>query len=460
MTLPAPAGTADPARARPASNAGGTGPAWTAHTAPGRPQARRRAAARGRARRRRGRRPRPRPAGGVRPPAAAAAGRLALAAAGVVLVGAVVAGAVLLGEDDGRLGARRPRRHRLRAGRHHAPTRRQPGRDSARRRTTPRVARPTSSTASPCPIPEGWEKPDSSLDDGVDHGHGRDLRLPGRRLRRSAADGRVVLASPRPRTDETSPAALAEQDIADGGGRGVRGGRRRQPHLRRHQVPHRSARSPARSPWRAAPAIWCAGGSSPEQGPRRVRPVAGLPARRSAREATGHRPLRLRRGPRRRRRSPTWTRSPRASGRSATRTDRRRRAAASAPAAGRLSGGPAGQRKVRPSPRYVGTVAVTRSPSISCSVVEPLAQLTGLGVPEPHLVADQQIVGGRAEQRRLHLAGPLLRVVAQPLRQIRHRQPVRARRTRRRVAAAEHRHHAHARAGAPRAGRTARPDAR
>lgn len=56
--------------------------------------------------------------------------------------------------------------------------------------------------------------------------------------------------------------------------------------------------------------------------------------------------------------------------------------------------------------------------------VEPLAQLARLGVPEPHPVADQQVVGGRAEQRGLHLARALLLVVAQALRQVRHGRPV------------------------------------
>lgn len=38
--------------------------------------------------------------------------------------------------------------------------------------------------------------------------------------------------------------------------------------------------------------------------------------------------------------------------------------------------------------------------------VEAFAQLTGLGVPEPHLVADQQVVRRSTEQRCLHLPGP------------------------------------------------------
>ena len=116
------------------------------------------------------------------------------------------------------------------------------------------------------------------------------------------------------------------------------------------------------------------------------------------------------------------------------------------------------QRKVRPSPRYVGSGRRHPVALDQVQLVEALAQLTGLGVPEPHLVADQQIVGGRAEQRGLHLAGPLLRVVAQPLRQIRHRQPVGARAPRtpgsRRPAPSPRR----PRAAAPPAGRTARPD--
>src|SRR5256885_506735 len=44
-----------------------------------------------------------------------------------------------------------------------------------------------------------------------------------------------------------------------------------------------------------------------------------------------------------------------------------------------------------------------------CDVVDVhlLAQLTGLGVAEPHPVADAQPVRGRSDDRRLYLAGPL-----------------------------------------------------
>ncbi len=90
---------------------------------------------------------------------------------------------------------------------------------------------------------------------------------------------------------------------------------------------------------------------------------------------------------------------------------------------GRWARGEPGYRKVWPSPvrrdgrrHRVALDQVQR--------VEALAQLPGLRVPEPHLVADEQVVRGGAEQRRLHLAGALLGVVAQTLRQVGDRQPV------------------------------------
>ena len=174
------------------------------------------------------------------------------------------------------------------------------------------------------------------------------------------------------------------------------------------------------------------------------------------RETAGHRALRLRRGPARRlplSLMDTITRGIRPDRRL---RDRRRRGqhrrCPDAPAVQPLTG------TCWPSPRYVGTVAVTRSPSISCSSSKRSHSSPAFACRNHTLSPISRSSAGRAEQRRLHLAGALLRVVAQPLRQIRHRQPVRARRPGRRIAAAEHRHHAHARAAAPRAARTARPD--
>ena len=54
-------------------------------------------------------------------------------------------------------------------------------------------------------------------------------------------------------------------------------------------------------------------------------------------------------------------------------------------------------------------------------LVEPLAQLARLRVPHPHAVADPQARGGRAAQRGLDLAGTLLAVELQALRQVRGR---------------------------------------
>jgi len=47
-------------------------------------------------------------------------------------------------------------------------------------------------------------------------------------------------------------------------------------------------------------------------------------------------------------------------------------------------------------------------------LVEPLAQLAGLGVPQPDPVADPEPVGGTAPQRCLDLAGALGPQQSQP----------------------------------------------
>ncbi len=72
-------------------------------------------------------------------------------------------------------------------------------------------------------------------------------------------------------------------------------------------------------------------------------------------------------------------------------------------------------------------------------LVEALAQLARLRVAHPDDVADPQLRGGAAVQRRLDLAGALVAVELQPFGRKRRGQPVRARRARRRVAAAEQR---------------------
>ena len=119
------------------------GTAWTAHTRPVQAQV---------------------PAAGFGPPAAAVSRKgstLALATVGVVVVAAVATGAVLLGKDD----------------------------EGAKPKSAPSVSDPAASTADPknsqattppatddstllidqlngitLPVPDGWEKPDSSLD--------------------------------------------------------------------------------------------------------------------------------------------------------------------------------------------------------------------------------------------------------------------------------------------------------
>ena len=71
--------------------------------------------------------------------------------------------------------------------------------------------------------------------------------------------------------------------------------------------------------------------------------------------------------------------------------------------------------------------------------LEALAQLAGLGVAQVHAVADPELAGRGAEQRRLNLTGPLLGVEAQAGGQMRARQPRGVARARRQIATAEQR---------------------
>ena len=73
---------------------------------------------------------------------------------------------------------------------------------------------------------------------------------------------------------------------------------------------------------------------------------------------------------------------------------------------------------------------------------EALAQLAGLGVAHVHAVADRERVRRRADQRRLHLAGALLAIQAQPGGEVRARQARGVGRARGEVAAAERGDHA------------------
>src|SRR5690606_26504398 len=121
-----------------------------------------------------------------------------------------------------------------------------------------------------------------------------------------------------------------------------------------------------------------------------------------------------------RRRCRTWTASPAASARSATPAAAAGSAAASAPRTehpGLSTPARTGPPGTRASEERHALTAVRRH-GVRHRValdqvqrVEPLAQLTRLGVPEPHPVTDQQVVRGGAQQRRLHLTGTLLRVV-------------------------------------------------
>ncbi|WP_405809422.1 DUF2510 domain-containing protein [Streptomyces sp. NBC_00210] len=190
-----------PAGWYPDSNMPGTerwwdGAAWTAHTRPVQGQLQEQV-----------------PAAGFGPPTADPVSRkgstLALATAGVVLVAAVATGAVLLGNDD----------------------------EGTKPKSAPSVSDPAATTADPknsqattppakddsalltdqlngisMPVPKGWEKSDSSLDEGTTMVTEETYDCPagGSPLCRRGRVSSITAT----RTDETSPAALAKQDIA------------------------------------------------------------------------------------------------------------------------------------------------------------------------------------------------------------------------------------------------------
>jgi hypothetical protein len=78
-------------------------------------------------------------------------------------------------------------------------------------------------------------------------------------------------------------------------------------------------------------------------------------------------------------------------------------------------------------------------------VGEAFAEFAGLGVPEVDAVADLELVGGAADQRRLYLARALFGVEPQAGRQERLRQAAAVADPRREVAPAQHGDHARAR---------------
>ena len=260
--------------------------------------------------------------GGPRVAAAGGGGQgrvVALTAAGVVLVAAIVTGAVAARHER-----RGPAKPAVRADRQRP--RRGTTADPRERRRRPR--RPTDDSALltdqlngiTLPLPDGWEKSDSTVDRGHDHDdHGRDLRLPRRRrlCRHGTVISRTVTA-----TDENSPEALAKEDIKDAADDAY-DRTPRQPHPFGGIASHAVLKSRAGRGRRPRRATSCAGASRPG-GARRLRPVAGLPLHASAPRrwsSSGTPSTRARTG----RRSPTWTGSPRASARSATRHGRRRR---------------------------------------------------------------------------------------------------------------------------------------
>ncbi|MGI5400145.1 DUF2510 domain-containing protein [Streptomyces sp. CA-135486] len=190
-----------PAGWYPDSNVPGTerwwdGTAWTAHTRPVQAQVQARAA-------------------GFGPPTAPVSrkgntrGTLALATAGVVLAAAVATGAVLLGKDDE---DRKPTS---------APSVSGPAATTADPTDSQSATPPTTDDSATLtdqlngismPVPKGWEKSDSSLDEGTTMVTEETYDCPagGSPLCRRGRVSSITAT----RTDETSPAAVAKQDIA------------------------------------------------------------------------------------------------------------------------------------------------------------------------------------------------------------------------------------------------------
>ncbi|MET7621045.1 DUF2510 domain-containing protein [Streptomyces sp. NPDC005408] len=176
------------------------GTAWTAHTRPVQAQA-----------------PAPAQPAGFGPPtvptrqaASGSGGRgrlLALGAAGVVLVGAIATGAVLLGNDDDGTNPES------------APSVTAPATSADPKNSPATTPPPTDDSALltdqlngiSMPIPEGWEKSDSSLDEGATMVTDETYDCPagGSPLCRHGRVSSITAT----RTDETSPAKLALADI-------------------------------------------------------------------------------------------------------------------------------------------------------------------------------------------------------------------------------------------------------
>ena len=86
--------------------------------------------------------------------------------------------------------------------------------------------------------------------------------------------------------------------------------------------------------------------------------------------------------------------------------------------------GGAGLTRRAPGPRYDGTVSTIAVAGQQVHQVGVLGELTGLGVPEPHPVADLQQPRARPGERCLHLAGSLEAGQVQVRGRPRDRQPV------------------------------------
>ena len=369
---------------------------------------------------------------------------IALVAAAVVLVAAIVTGAVVLSGDDGtrrRRPRRRPRRPRPRA-----PS---PPPSPSESSSEPSADDPSvvvdELNGITLPLLDGWARPENVIEDDVvmttsgtydcpgDHGlcrHGTGHLAHGHRERRE------VPGDPRQ-------------------GRHLRGGRprlrpqHRQPApLPRHHLP-RGGRRRARSPSPGAPGTSCAGASRPRRGPEvtssrwRSRPASA----RSRWSSSGTPSTRARRG------RPS--------------SDMDRITKGIRPVGDEGTGGGVGssigppvaagshgpdrhrcsrrQRNVWPSPRYVGTVAVTASPSTRCSASNRSHSSPALACRNHTLSPISRSSAGEPSSGVCTSPAPSWGSYRSPSGQVRHGQPVGTRGTRRRVAAAEDGHDTHAR---------------
>ena len=246
------------------------------------------------------------------------------------------------------------------------------------------------------PVLDGWQKSENVVDDDMLITHPAHLRLP----RRLVACAGTARSSSRTvtGTDETSPEVIAKQDIKDAADASYdenainqqhpsaassRTSTRRPPDRRRRRARRLSRALEGRRPRRGpavtssplvfpsssrAPRPWSTVRFAVDAGPD-APPLSDMDQHRQ--EHPGGRRQRVRRRRRQQHRPPTAP------------TGRERVLAESSPEE-RAALAPV-RRHGRRHP-----VALDQ-----LQRVEPLAQLAGLRVPEPHLVADQQIVGGR-----------------------------------------------------------------